>query len=127
MQAWSYSSLSTFKQCPKKYYHIKVAKDVEDKGNEATIYGNELHKAAECYIKSNTPLESIKSALLYVVSNDLIEKNHEALLRKSYFSTFDPELERLQTAEETGVWNAVSGPLCGWCPVKACEHWRERR
>jgi|TARA_R110000744_G_scaffold380379_2_gene500988 hypothetical protein len=222
MQAWSYSSLSTFKQCPKKYYHIKVAKDVEDKGNEATIYGNELHKAAECYIKSNTPLgarfdfllptleaikqikgekhcelkfgiakkgneytpcgffdkdvwwrgiadlvvvngdsgylidykssknakyadtkqldllaaatfthfpqvKSIKSALLYVVSNDLIEKNHEALLRKSYFSTFDPELERLQTAEETGVWNAVSGPLCGWCPVKACEHWRERR
>ena len=25
---WSFSSLKTFQQCPKKYYHTKVAKDV---------------------------------------------------------------------------------------------------
>ena len=56
MPAWSYSSIKTFDQCPKKYYHLKVAKDVQDKGSEATIYGNALHKAAEEYIKLGKPI-----------------------------------------------------------------------
>jgi hypothetical protein len=56
MTAWSYSSLSTFKQCPKKYYHLKVAKDVKDVGSSAMYYGNQVHKAAEDYIKTNTPI-----------------------------------------------------------------------
>ena len=24
-------------------------------------------------------------------------------------------------------WDATPNPLCGWCPVKSCEHWRERK
>ena len=56
MTAWSYSSLSTFKQCPKKYYHLKVAKDVRDTGSEAMLYGNQVHKAAENFIKEGTPI-----------------------------------------------------------------------
>jgi hypothetical protein len=51
MTAWSYSSISTFKQCPKKYYHLKVAKDVKDTSSEAMLYGNQVHKAAEDFIK----------------------------------------------------------------------------
>ena len=51
MTAWSYSSISTFKQCPKKYYHLKVAKDVKDIGSEAMLYGNQVHTAADDYIK----------------------------------------------------------------------------
>jgi len=54
--SWSYSSIKTFQQCPKKYYHLKVAKDVKDEGSEATIYGQELHKAAEDYIKDDVAL-----------------------------------------------------------------------
>ena len=27
---WSYSALSTFQQCPRKYYRIKVAKDIKE-------------------------------------------------------------------------------------------------
>ena len=56
MTAWSYSSLKTFEQCPKKYYHLKVLKDVKDKGSAATVYGEEVHKAAEEFIASNTPV-----------------------------------------------------------------------
>ena len=56
MTAWSYSSISTFKQCPKKYYHLKVAKDVKDTGSEAMLYGNQVHKAAEDFIKKGTPI-----------------------------------------------------------------------
>lgn len=56
MTAWSYSSIKTFDQCPKKYYHLKVAKDVKDEGNEASRYGNDAHAAAEEFIKNGTPI-----------------------------------------------------------------------
>ena len=53
---WSFSSLKTFEQCPRKYYHLKIKKDVRDSGSEATLYGKELHKAAEDYIKDGVPI-----------------------------------------------------------------------
>ena len=56
MQSWSYSRVNSFKQCPKKYYHLYVKKDVVDRGSAATLYGNKVHKAAEHYIKDGTEL-----------------------------------------------------------------------
>jgi hypothetical protein len=217
MTTWSYSSIKTFDQCPKKYYHLKVAKDVKDFGNAATLYGGEVHKVAEYFIAKDTPVPAkfkqliptlnklkkipgekycelrlavafdgaqyaptkffapdvwwrgvadlvvvdgelaysvdyktgknvkyadlrqldlvaaalftyfpevnkIKSALVYVDSNDFIPKEHTRELHKSYYATFEDELTRLSVAEKTNVWNAVSGPLCAYCPVKSCEH-----
>lgn len=220
--SWSYSSIKTFQQCPKKYYHLKVAKDVKDEGSEATIYGQELHKAAEDYIKDDVPLnpqfgfiqdlldslkkipgekycelklgialrdgkyvacdffakdvwwrgvadlviingdtaysvdyktsknakyadtkqldlvasaifthfpqvKTIKSGLLFVVSKDFIKKDHDAMFRTAYIEHFKFDIERIDTATKTGVWNAVSSPLCGYCPVKTCHNYRERK
>jgi hypothetical protein len=222
MTAWSYSSLKTFQQCPKKYYHLKVAKDIKDDGSEATIYGQEIHKAAEDFVKDGTAIPEkfafikpvvealnriegekhteiqlgvtnnggklapcgffdkgvwyrgiadlliingdegflvdykssknakyadlkqldllaaavflhypevikLKSALLFVVSNEFINKEHNSQHKLAYFEHVRYDLERLETAMKTGVWNAVSGPLCGWCPVKTCHNFRERR
>lgn len=222
MIAWSYSSIKTFDQCPKKYYHLRVAKDVKDEAGEAADYGTAVHEAAELFIKDGTPipekfgymkpiverlaaiegtkhtelklgvrktdtgyepcgffdkdvwwrgivdlailngskghmvdyktgknakyadpkqldlmagalfvhnpeLQSIKSALLYVVSNEFIPKVHVREDMEKYLATFDNELERLSHAQISGVWNAKSGPLCGWCPVTSCEHHRPRR
>ena len=217
MAAWSYSKVNTFKQCPKKYYHLNVKKDVVDKGNAATRYGNELHKAAEKYIRDRTPLASehefmqrnldalgkikgekhceiklgvnkdsdeytpgkfyakdvwyrgiadlliinkkkaylvdyksskstryadtkqldllagavfvnfpqvevVKSALLFVVCDGFITKDHTSDMYKSYLNVFDEELERIEVAHDEGVWNPIDGPLCGFCPVTSCEH-----
>jgi hypothetical protein len=221
MITWSYSSIKTFDQCPKKYYHLKVAKDVKDEGSPATLYGQEVHKAAEDYIKFGTPIptkfkfieptvaslnnipgekhtelklgikktdagyepcgffdkdvwwrgiadllivnrgkawlvdyktsksakyadtmqldllagaaflhfpqvQRIKSALAFVVCEAFPKKTHDAAKRDAYIEVFSPELERLAGAHETGVWNAKTGPLCGWCPVTSCEHYRRR-
>jgi len=60
---WSYSSLSTFKQCPRKYYHTKVAKDVVEPMSQAMLYGNRVHKAAEEYVRDGKPIEE---AFLYI-------------------------------------------------------------
>lgn len=220
-QPWSYSSIKTFEQCPKKYYHLKIAKDVKDDGSEATIYGNVIHNAAEDYVRDGTPLpreaaymqpildalcaipgekhcemklgiayeggdyssvdffgdgvwwrgiadlvvvqedrgflvdyktgknakyadptqqdmlagaiftefpqvKELKSALLYVVSGEFVKKEHTAKNRTSYLATFDDALERLVVAEQAGVWNPVSGPLCRFCPVVSCAHNKKR-
>ena len=223
MLAWSYSSIKTFDQCPKKYFHLKVKKDYKDEDTTATIYGTELHKAAEEYIKDGTPIPprfsfvadvlealqkiegekhceiklgvakrdgklvpcdffakdvwwrgivdlviinkekriaylvdyktskntryadtkqldlmagaifthypdivEIKSALLFVVCNEMVKKKHEYVMRTSYMNTMAPELARLEAAIKTDVWNPVSGPLCKFCPVMECAHNRKR-
>jgi hypothetical protein len=54
--AWSYSSINLFKQCPHKYYRIRVKKDIVEPESEAMRYGTAVHKAAEDYIKEDTPV-----------------------------------------------------------------------
>jgi hypothetical protein len=222
MTAWSYSSIKTFDQCPKKYFHLKVAKDVKDDPGEAAIFGTDAHEAAELFIKDGTPIpdkfkvmrptvealakfsgvkhtelklgvrktdagfescgffdkdvwwrgivdllitnstvgymvdyktgknakyadmkqldlmagaifvhfpevKKIKSGLAYVVSNEFPSKVHHRDKLDEYMSVFDTQLDQLDAAIENGVWNPKSGPLCGWCPVESCEHWRQRR
>jgi hypothetical protein len=56
MTAWSYSSIKTFDQCPKKYFHLKVVKDVKDTPGEAADYGTAVHESAELFIKDGTPI-----------------------------------------------------------------------
>ena len=53
---WSYSSLGLYQQCPKKYYHLKVAKDIKEELGEAIIFGNEIHKIAEEYVAKDKPI-----------------------------------------------------------------------
>lgn len=215
--AWSYSSIKTFEQCPKKYYHLKVLQDVKDTGSEATIYGQKVHTAAEEYIKNGIEIpekfayirgvvealgrkkgekhtelkmgvkktevgyepckflgkdvwwrgiadlliidgdtaysvdyktsknakyadvkqldliaggvfvhfpqvNKVKSALIFLVCDEVIKKDHYREHMDKYLSTFNPLLERLEVAEQVDVWNAISGPLCKFCPVVSCEN-----
>lgn len=53
---WSYSSLDLYKQCPHKYYRLKVAKDIVEPPAEHLTYGVEVHKAAEEYIRDGKPI-----------------------------------------------------------------------
>lgn len=213
---WSFSSLKTFQQCPKKYYHLKEAKDVVDTPHESALYGSSVHKAAENYIRDGEPIPKkysymepilntlnsvagdkhcelelgltedlqpcafrapnvwwhgiidllivdkskqlahmvdyktgksaryadtkqldymatavfahfpevvkIKSALLFVVSNEFVRKEHTVSNKADYIQSAMVDIDRLRKAKETKVWNAVSGPLCKFCPVRECEH-----
>lgn len=44
---WSYSALSTFETCPRKYYHTKIKKDYPDLMGEAALAGVRVHKYME--------------------------------------------------------------------------------
>ena len=53
---WSFSKIKAFEQCPKKFYHLKVAKDYKEPETEAMLYGTAVHLAAEEYVRDGKPL-----------------------------------------------------------------------
>jgi hypothetical protein len=54
--AWSYSSITLFDQCPKKYFHLRVAKDTVEPESDAMMYGKDVHLAAENFVRDGTPI-----------------------------------------------------------------------
>lgn len=56
MIKWSYSSLKQYKTCPKQYYELRVAKNYEPRVGDDAMYGKEVHKALEEYVRDNKPL-----------------------------------------------------------------------
>jgi hypothetical protein len=54
--AWSYSSITLFDQCPKKYFHLRVAKDTKEPESDAMMYGKDVHLAAENFVRDGTPV-----------------------------------------------------------------------
>lgn len=56
MPPWSWSSLNAFETCPKQYYHVKIAKDVQEVKHEATLWGSEVHKHLENRARDGAPL-----------------------------------------------------------------------
>lgn len=59
----SYSTLSTFEQCPHKYFRLKIKKDVkEDFSGPAIEYGKSVHKALENYLTLNIPIPNEHAA-----------------------------------------------------------------
>ena len=53
---WSYSSISLFTQCPRKYHRLRIVKDIVEPPQEHLLYGSAVHKAAEEYIRDGTPV-----------------------------------------------------------------------
>lgn len=72
--AWSYSSITLFHQCPKKYHHLRVVKDFVEPKTEQLLYGEQLHKAAEEFVRDGTPLpEQFLFILPYLEKLNAIE------------------------------------------------------
>ena len=54
--AWSYSALTAYETCPRRYELTRVSRTVKEPQTEATIWGNEVHKALELFAKGEKPL-----------------------------------------------------------------------
>lgn len=75
----SFSSIKMYMNCPLRYYHQRVKKTVTDPGNEATHYGERVHKQLEERLKGETELpqetkhyEPLVSAILKGVKGQLL-------------------------------------------------------
>ena len=53
---WSYSALTAFETCPKRFQLTRVTKQVVEKQTEATLWGNQVHKALELFAAKGKPL-----------------------------------------------------------------------
>jgi len=54
--AWSWSRLKNYRVCPKKHYHVDLAKEFPEPDNEVLIWGNQVHKAMSEYIDKGVKL-----------------------------------------------------------------------
>ena len=69
----SYSSIKMYDNCPKRYYHQRIAKQVTDPGGEATLYGERLHKMIEERLRDNTDLPA--EAAVYAPMIDAVVRS----------------------------------------------------
>ena len=53
IKPWSFSRIKAFEQCPKQFYHMKIAKDYSESTTDAMLYGTAFHTAAEEHIRDN--------------------------------------------------------------------------
>lgn len=54
--AWSWSKLKNWRSCPKRHYHIDLAKDVKEAPSEALMWGDEFHEAMAKRVSAGTNL-----------------------------------------------------------------------
>jgi hypothetical protein len=71
-------------------------------------------------------VRSIKAGLMFVMHNSFITEEYTNDQVEELWKHFTPDLERLKSSYEQDVWHMNPTPLCGWCPVKSCEHFKER-
>ena len=65
-----------------------------------------------------------KAGLLFVAHNDFVTSEYRREKIDKYWDDFAPSLQRLQLSYENGVWQENPTPLCGWCPVSDCTHYK---
>lgn len=212
---WSHSSLKEFEQCPRKYHVVRVLKKYKMEETEAILYGNEVHKTIENYIRGTSEfpkkhaqfkptvdamlnkagrhlpeykmgirrdlsacdffdkqvwargvgdllvvdddalkawvvdwktggnkypdldqltlmslmvfahfphIRQVNSALFFLLHDTM---NKKVMLREEFdkeWWKYRERTGRIEACLENDVWNPKQGPLCGWCPHKACEH-----
>jgi len=60
--AYSWTRLEKWRQCPKQYYHVFVAKDVPQESTDAMTWGTSFHEAVSKYIDNGKPLPDSMNA-----------------------------------------------------------------
>lgn len=104
--AWSYSALTAFEQCPRKFAMTRVFKTIKEPEGEAMIYGQRVHKSLENRVKGGILLpDDIKHleptvAKLMTVGRCLPEERYA--LDRSYRLT--GYFDKPQTPEDRRVW-----------------------
>jgi hypothetical protein len=69
----------------------------------------------------------IKAGLLFVVHNSFMTEEYQRSEIGKLWDAFNGDLTRLSSSFETDVWNPNPTPLCGWCPVTTCDHYKDRK
>lgn len=93
----SYSSIRMYDNCPKRYFHQRIAKHVTDQGGEATLYGERLHKMLEERLRDDVDLPAEAATYAPLV---------DAVLRSAGSGTLmvEQEMTLNRKLKPTGWW-----------------------
>ncbi len=93
----SYSSIKMYDNCPKRYYHQRIAKHVTEQAGEATVYGERLHKMLEDRLRDDVDLPPEAAAHAPLV---------DAVLRSATKGTLmvEQEMTLNRQLKPTGWW-----------------------
>jgi len=76
-------------------------------------------------IMSHYPeVDTVKGALLFVVAGDIIRAEFTRDHLADIYSRWAGRAGAIENALNLNVWNPRSGPLCKFCPVTTCDHYR---
>lgn len=53
---WSFSRLKNYETCPRRHNEVDILKNFKEAESEALMWGYEVHKAAELYLRDGKPL-----------------------------------------------------------------------
>jgi hypothetical protein len=212
---WSHSALKDYEGCARRYHEVKVLKKFPFTDTVHTLYGKQVHKAAEDFVRDGTPIpdeyafmrplltslmskqgrklpeyemglkddlspcdfkdesvwvrgiadlliindenlkawvfdyktgndrypdrdqlvlmslmvfahfphiRQVNSALLFVVKDSIVKHKMTRDDIDVNWWKYRERIARLEKSFEADVWNPTQSPLCGWCPVRSCEH-----
>jgi CRISPR/Cas system-associated exonuclease Cas4 (RecB family) len=66
--------------------------------------------------------ESAVGALVYTALDDRVEVVVTRDELPAIWASFQPQVKRMRKAAEDDNWPENPSGLCGWCPVKQCQH-----
>jgi len=72
-------------------------------------------------------VQTVKAGLLFVMHDSFMPEEYQRSDVDKLWKVFEPDLERLKSAYSNNVWQPNPTPLCGWCPVKTCEFYKEKQ
>ena len=103
-----------------------VARVVDYKTGRSAKYADpaQLELMALMVFKYFPKIRSVKGGLLFVVANDFRKATFNVENEHTYWRTWMQDVQRLETAHSTGVWNPNKNGLCKkHCVVSNCPHW----
>ncbi len=115
----SFSSIKMFENCPLQYYEVRILKNFVNKGGEATIWGERVHKQLEERLRDGVALppeslsnEPICQAIEKLAAGGELHVEREATLNKHLQPTgwWDPDAwlrSKLDVNIIKGPWAAV--------------------
>lgn len=101
---WSWSSYDAYQTCPRKFYETRIAKNFVEAETDAIIWGNQVHKAIELYVKEQRAVPDTMQRFIPLVDKIKNAPGH---------TYAEMELACTVDLKPTGFWDADA-----WCRGK---------
>jgi len=70
-------------------------------------------------------VDHIKAGLLFIVQNSFLAEEYRRDEVEKLWEAFSDDLKRMESSYINDVWHPNPTPLCGWCPVTTCSHYKD--